>query len=582
MDSGADFGTILSPLLVLLGYDARIVVPAILVSETISGVWGGSWHAWYKNVNWRAVGMTLIGSLVAMALATYVMGRYLSPATLKYVISVFAIIMGVFVVARSFMLYKRIEKMNFSKHPWLCILMGFLIGYQKGTCYDDETEVLRKTGWQLFKGLSPTDEVACLSAKHEFYWHKPTAIQRFAYKGKMIRIEHGTVDLLVTPNHNMYVREQNSKRYKMIEASKLNNYAYRTLNRVNWGGQEQEFFYLPKVSYSDQSHGQHVEKEKIRMDHWLHFLGWYVSEGSAVRTNRDYIVCLQQKKKINIPEIKECLNNLGYKYCYNDKTGHFRIYNKQLYQYLAQIGKANDKQIPTEFLNVSHRQLQILFDSLMKGDGHVAIDKISFYSSSKKLADQVQEICIKLGRNASIKSRDRRGESHIIRGKPAETKSIAYEVAIRRSKETFIVTKEAIKEQQYNGNVYCCTVPEHVMLVRRKGYSTWSCNSGGNYGPFSVTGYMVMGMTAAVAIGTTTVAEGIACALGVAMYAEMTGIVLAVAAPLAIGAFIADPISAWINNHLKHKLTPPFHGRVVGLAMVLVGAIALLKTFGII
>jgi hypothetical protein len=233
---GGGYGTILSPLLVILGYDAKIVVPAILVSEMISGLWGGGWHAWYKNVNWKAVGLTLMGSLLAMGLATYVMGEYLSPAMLKYVISAFAVIMGGFVFVRSYMT-KRIEQMNFSKHQRLIPIMGFLIGYQKGT-------------------------------------------------------------------------------------------------------------------------------------------------------------------------------------------------------------------------------------------------------------------------------------------------------------------------------------------------------SGGNYGPFSVTGYMVMGMSAAVAIGTTTVAEGIACSLGVVMYSQMTGIVLAIAAPLAIGAFIADPISAWANNHLKTKLSPPFHGRIIGLSMLAVGIIGLFKTLG--
>jgi len=93
---------------------------------------------------------------------------------------------------------------------------------------------------------------------------------------------------------------------------------------------------------------------------------------------------------------------------------------------------------------------------------------------------------------------------------------------------------------------------------------------------------MVLGLSAATAIGTTTVAEGIACALGVALYTQTTGIVLSLAAALAIGSFIADPISAWANNHLKLKLKPPFHGRLIGAAMTLVGIVALLKTFGFI
>lgn len=235
---GGGFGTILSPLLVIFGFDPKVLVPAILVSEAVSGFWGGFWHWRFHNVDWRAVGSTLVGSLVAMGLATYVMSSVLSPATLRVVISVFAVVMGVFVVVRSYV-FRRIEKVNLARHRWLLAVMGFLIGYQKGT-------------------------------------------------------------------------------------------------------------------------------------------------------------------------------------------------------------------------------------------------------------------------------------------------------------------------------------------------------SGGNYGPFSVTGYMVMGLPAAVAIGSTTVAEGIACALGVGMLTQTTAFTVWIVAAISIGAFVADPISAFINNRLKKKLQPPFHGRLIGLAMTFVGIIALLRTFGLI
>jgi len=106
-------------------------------------------------------------------------------------------------------------------------------------------------------------------------------------------------------------------------------------------------------------------------------------------------------------------------------------------------------------------------------------------------------------------------------------------------------------------------------------------SSGGGYGPMSVSGYMVLGLSAASAVGTTTVAEGVACVIGVALYTQLTGMVLAVAAPIALGAFIADPVSAWVNNQLKMKLEPPFHGRFIGLTMTALGAYTFLRTLGI-
>ena len=106
--------------------------------------------------------------------------------------------------------------------------------------------------------------------------------------------------------------------------------------------------------------------------------------------------------------------------------------------------------------------------------------------------------------------------------------------------------------------------------------------TGGGYGPLSVSGYMVLGLSAATAVGTTTVAEGVACALGVVLYSQITSIVMSVAVPLTLGSFVADPISAWLNNTLKIKLTQPFHGRLIGVAMTLLGVVTLLKSLGLI
>jgi len=122
-----------------------------------------------------------------------------------------------------------------------------------------------------------------------------------------------------------------------------------------------------------------------------------------------------------------------------------------------------------------------------------------------------------------------------------------------------------------------------------KDFSKWKCallggiigfnkgTTGGGYGPLSVCGYILLGLPAAVAIGTTTVAEGIACTMGVVTYGSTIGIALSLALPITIGAAIADPVSAWVNNILKKKVEPPFHGRLVGIAMTVLGSITILK-----
>jgi hypothetical protein len=118
-------------------------------------------------------------------------------------------------------------------------------------------------------------------------------------------------------------------------------------------------------------------------------------------------------------------------------------------------------------------------------------------------------------------------------------------------------------------------------------FSVWKCillggvigfnkgSTGGGYGPLSVSGYILLGLTAATAIGTTTVAEGIACVVGFATYTVTTSLDWGLILLITCGSLIADPLSAYLNNHLKKKLDPPFHGRLIGVAMMILGLITI-------
>lgn len=128
---GGGFGTILSPLFLILGYDPSIVVPGILISEAISGLWGGAWHLKYKNVNFKAFGMTLTGSLIAMVSASFIIGVLLPKEIVKWYISLIAFLMGLFVVYKSYKTFKPLKDNNFSK--WKCWILGFIIGFNKGS-----------------------------------------------------------------------------------------------------------------------------------------------------------------------------------------------------------------------------------------------------------------------------------------------------------------------------------------------------------------------------------------------------------------------------------------------------------------
>jgi DNA modification methylase len=341
------------------------------------------------------------------------------------------------------------------------------------TCYSDDTEILTNNGWKLFKNLKGSDKVASLDLNNCLYFVEPLDIQKSTYNGDMIHINHRSLDLLVTPNHNLYLRGKKSKHYKLARADSVQPRYFNMLNVADWEGDEKELFFLPRIT--EKVDKRTDTRESIQMDVFLEFLGWYISEGSV--HYRRHRINISQSKNDYKTEIEKCLDQMGYRWGYYDNKVYV-MNNKQLYTYLAKLGKSYEKYIPQEFMNLSKRQLRILFGSLLKGDGYQKEGRIKYWTTSKKLADQVQEIAIKLGYNTSIRKKDRRNESHVSKGKNFRYTRVFYEVNIRKNKEIQLDREEHIsRESGYNGIVYCCTVPSNIILVRRGGLPIWCGNS---------------------------------------------------------------------------------------------------------
>lgn len=199
------------------------------------------------------------------------------------------------------------------------------------------------------------------------------------------------------------------------------------------------------------------------MDDWLEFLGYYLSEGCTHVRRRvrvvngsnydvaDYNVLIAQENPEGRTKIAACLNRLGFKYFDSDHH-QFRICSKQLAEILLPLGKSGEKYIPREYLRLSPRQSRILFDALIMGDGSQRGNCFTYYSKSKQLADNVQELALRCGFAASV-------VSHAV-GRDL------YRVNIRVAKDAALVEPEKVF---YKGNVYCVNVKNHVVLVRRNG-----------------------------------------------------------------------------------------------------------------
>lgn len=331
-------------------------------------------------------------------------------------------------------------------------------------CYDEQTEILTDKGWKYFRDLSKEDKVATLDKNNILIYQYPISYTKYYYSGKMFSQKGHLIDILVTLDHNLWLRTYNTPKWKFITAINSPRYVKYKRNAI-WNGTEQKYFILPLIK--NQTRKEQRLDLKILMDDWLEFFGYWITEGcNCGKPPKNYRVKISQSQKVNsetYEKIKKCMERLGYKYYINKE--YFTISNKQLWNYLEQFGHAKDKFIPRELLQLSSRQLKILFDSMMYGDG----DKkgTRYATISKQLTDDFQELLLKIGLAGTM-------------AKILTKTNPQFHVFISKRKLEPIAnhTKDERSIIEYSGNVYCVTVPNHIVYIRRNGKPCWCGNSG--------------------------------------------------------------------------------------------------------
>ena len=145
----------------------------------------------------------------------------------------------------------------------------------------------------------------------------------------------------------------------------------------------------------------------------------------------------------------------------------FIIGDAQLATYFEQFGHAAAKYIPTEYKQLPKKYLQILLDWLVIGDGqNLECGMIRYFTYSKRLANDVSEIGLKLGYTCT--QWEGNGNNR--------TKRYSVSLSKRSMWGTPNVHKDRRSYKDYNGYVYCLTVSNSTLYVRRNGKTCWAGN----------------------------------------------------------------------------------------------------------
>jgi hypothetical protein len=334
-------------------------------------------------------------------------------------------------------------------------------------CFDSETEVLSESGWVRFDALPRTERVATVNLEtNQIEYQFPTKYVERKHSGDMVRFGGHKLDALVTPNHRMVINTHAYPDPRIVLARDLKP-SHRIKLTADWAGRKRETFLVERCPRSQG--GDKI----VDAGDFAEFLGWYVAEGSSTKRPRcpgwGYRVSVSQTKPKGKERLRELLGRLPW--IWHESATDFVCSAKALWSVVRPLGDKYSKFVPDWIRWSDKGTIQRFLDGAIAGDGTYKPDGGAFYYSvSKRLADEIQELFIKVGRNASVTPKE--NPVSVIRGCPViPTKPLqivsewTLPIAGLRDK----TGKPNFETVQYEGMVYCVTVPNGTLIVRRNG-----------------------------------------------------------------------------------------------------------------
>lgn len=177
---GMGYGTILTPTLLLLGFDPEDVIPTILLSELFTGFSAAYFHNEIKNVDFSLRGQHLTAALILIVGCTIgvLTGVYFSlslmQSTLLFFIGLIIFVSGLLVV-----IFSR-TTINYAN--WKMILLSILAAFNKSVSGGGFGPII--TSGQVLSGVEGKSAVGITALAEGFVCFLALAL--FQYSGKEI------------------------------------------------------------------------------------------------------------------------------------------------------------------------------------------------------------------------------------------------------------------------------------------------------------------------------------------------------------------------------------------------------------
>lgn len=354
-------------------------------------------------------------------------------------------------------------------------------------CRKETSEVLTDSGWKMFKDLTMKDKICSLVNGENIEYVKPIGIYHFEHDGEMIDIQTQQLCSTSTLNHKLYVQKRDHPNYELVEAKDV----YKKRVRFKKDG----------IKLGDDIDTINLGMSIFNMNAYLKLLAMFIADGWIdKRYVHGSVIALSfgKQRKINI--LKETCEELGVEYSTlsykrkekfensevdNCDVKHF-IKNIDLAQSLRELNVgALNKFIPEFVWELNQKQSRLFLDTLVSFDGTIGKTYTAYYTSSKRLADDVSRLALHAGYSGNILTEAVKGKVCKIANREFNINSDRYSVRIIKSKNNPQINHGHTKAQNgqkigithYKGIVSCVEVPSHVFYVRENNIPFWDGNS---------------------------------------------------------------------------------------------------------
>lgn len=337
-----------------------------------------------------------------------------------------------------------------------------------GLCHTADTEVLTERGWVAWPDYNWSDLLATVNVPTGMMEFQ-TPLQRHAYEydGEMIHSTNRRLDFGVTPEHRMLVRKWDeaartlSGQYTFQPAGKIGWYAGMMHAPSGWLGTELVEVEVPGDRRYDG-------------DDFIALLSLIVSDGFAASYEHSgNLVSFASFR----PECRDRVAALAARVGFREQPSRPGVWNRWGAGALAQWvfancytgggHKARHKRVPDLVKVASRRQIEHFLtwngDQNHKREAHGE----HYYSTSKRMIDDIQELCLRVGRRGTITHRD--GRTAMMPQGTMSTSRECWELIVARTENLCIDRKKHIEQDRYKGTVFCATVPNGTLVTRRNG-----------------------------------------------------------------------------------------------------------------